>query len=200
MPPQRPELPREFIAAHKRRRMMDAMAELCSERGYEATKIADVVRRAKVARKTLYDNFAGKEELFLDCFDTTVAEAEAAVNAACEAAGSAWGSRMEAGLEAFLAFVAANPATAQLCVVSAQSASPIAAERYDAAVERFVIRLRDSAPAGANRPQALEEALVGGLAWIVHQQVRAAGAATAPQLLPELREFMFAPYQGVAKG
>ena len=40
--------------------MMDAMAELCSERGYAATKIADVVSRAGVARKTLYDNFSGK--------------------------------------------------------------------------------------------------------------------------------------------
>lgn len=203
-PPSRPELPREFVAAHKRRRMMDAMAELCAEQGYEATKVADIVRRAKVARKTLYDNFAGKEELFLACFDTTVAEAEAAVDASCDAAGpadgSAWGPRMEAGLEAFLAFVAANPAAAQLCVVSAQGASPVAADRYDEAVERFVTRLRDSAPAGANRPQTLEEALVGGLAWIVHQQIRGAGAGSAAELLPELREFMLTPYQGVARG
>ena len=57
----RPQLPQEFVAAHKRRRMIDAMAELCAEQGYEATKIADVVRRAHVARKTLYDNFSGKE-------------------------------------------------------------------------------------------------------------------------------------------
>ncbi|MGN6201020.1 MAG: helix-turn-helix domain-containing protein, partial [Solirubrobacterales bacterium] len=61
----RPELPREFVASHKRRRMMDAIAELTAEQGYEATKIADIVRRAAVARKTLYDNFDGKEDLFL---------------------------------------------------------------------------------------------------------------------------------------
>ena len=42
----RPELPREFVASHKRRRMMDAVAELVAEKGYEATKIADIVRRA----------------------------------------------------------------------------------------------------------------------------------------------------------
>ena len=73
----RPQLPPEFIAAHKRRRMIDAMAELCAEQGYEATKIADVVRRAHVARKTLYDNFYGKEELFLAAFDSAIAEAGA---------------------------------------------------------------------------------------------------------------------------
>ena len=80
----RPQLPQEFIAAHKRRRMIDAMAELCAEQGYEATKIADVVRHAHVARKTLYDNFSGKEELFLAAFDLTVTEAEAEVAEACD--------------------------------------------------------------------------------------------------------------------
>ena len=81
----RPQLAQEFVAAHKRRRMIDAMADLCAERGYEATKIADVVRRAHVARKTLYDNFSGKEELFLAAFDTTLVDAEADVAAACDA-------------------------------------------------------------------------------------------------------------------
>src|SRR6202012_5459531 len=95
----RPQLPPEFVAAHKRRRMIDAMAELCAEQGYEATKIADVVRRAHVARKTLYDNFSGKEELFLATFDTTVAAADAAVVEACDSIDSAdWEERAEAVL------------------------------------------------------------------------------------------------------
>jgi AcrR family transcriptional regulator len=204
MPASRPELPREFVAAHKRRRMMDAMAELCAEKGYEATRIADVVRRAKVARKTLYDNYAGKEELFLACFDTTVAEAEAAVDAVCDAAGpadgTAWGARMEAGLEAFLDFVAVHPDAARLCVVDAPGAFAAAAARYDAAIDSFVARLRDSAPAGGERPATLEEALIGGLAWIVHQQIRGPGGIAAGDLLPQLREFLLTPYQGVAKG
>src|ERR1044072_7343375 len=68
-PSPRPPLPPEFIALHKQRRIMDALAELTSEQGYEATKISDIVRRAGVARKTLYDNFEGKEEVFLATFD-----------------------------------------------------------------------------------------------------------------------------------
>ena len=51
--PTRPLLPREFVAVHKRRRVMDAIAELSAEQGYEATSIADIVRRAGIARKTL---------------------------------------------------------------------------------------------------------------------------------------------------
>ena len=73
--PVRPALSREFVAGHKRRRIMDAIAELTAEQGYDATKIGDIVRRAGVARKTLYDNFEGKEEVFLSAFDTAVDEA-----------------------------------------------------------------------------------------------------------------------------
>src|SRR3954447_15381069 len=80
----RPELPREFVAGHKRRRMMDAVAELTAEQGYEATKIADIVRRAAGARKKLYDNFAGKEALFPPPVDATLGEMRVTVEEACE--------------------------------------------------------------------------------------------------------------------
>src|SRR6201989_677584 len=127
----RPQLPPEFVSAHKRRRMIDAMSELCAEQGYEATKIADVVGRARVARKTLYDNFSGKEELFLAAFDTTLADADAAVAAAlAPIATGEWEGRTEAGLSALLEFVAAHPAAARLCLVEAPAATPASALRY----------------------------------------------------------------------
>jgi AcrR family transcriptional regulator len=119
--------------------MIDAMSELCAEQGYEATKIADVVRRAHVARKTLYDNFSGKEELFLAAFDLTLAEAEAVVAAACEGIDEKdWEARTEAGMRALLEFVAGHPAEAKLCLVEAPAAGPESAARYEAALEGAV--------------------------------------------------------------
>jgi AcrR family transcriptional regulator len=196
----RPQLPQEFVAAHKRRRMIDAMAELCAEQGYEATKIADVVRRAHVARKTLYDNFSGKEELFLAAFDTTLADAEAEVAEACDAIDPAeWEARTEAGLRALLEFVAAHPDVSQLALVEAPAASLTSAARYEAALEGFIARLREAAPPGPGRPATLEEALVGGTVWIVQRQVRRGAAADAPALLSELTEFVVSPYRSVGK-
>jgi AcrR family transcriptional regulator len=196
----RPQLPQEFIAAHKRRRMIEAMSELCAEQGYEATKIADVVRRAHVARKTLYDNFSGKEDLFLAAFDTTLADAEAEVAEACDAIPAAeWEARTEAGLRAVLEFVAANPAASRLALVEAPAASPAAAARYDAALEGFIARLREAAPPGPRRPSTLEEALVGGTVWIVQRQVRRGDATEAVELLSELTEFVISPYRRVGK-
>jgi AcrR family transcriptional regulator len=196
----RPQLPQEFVAAHKRRRMVDAMAELCAEQGYEATKIADVVRRAHVARKTLYDNFSGKEELFLAAFDTTLVDAEAKVAEACDAIDPAdWEARTEAGLGALLEFAAAHPDAARLALVEAPAASPTSAARYEAALEGFIARLREAAPPGPGRPATLEEALVGGTVWIVQRQVRRGAVADAPELLPELTEFIVSPYRSVGK-
>jgi AcrR family transcriptional regulator len=196
----RPQLPPEFVAAHKRRRMIDAMSELCAEQGYEATKIADVVRRAHVARKTLYDNFAGKEELFLAAFDTTLADADQAVTGACEAAATDdWAARTEAGLRAVLEFVAANPAAARLCLVEAPAATRASAKRYNATIESYISRLRREAPPTPSRPATLEEALIGGAAWIVQRQIRRGDAADAVDLLPELTEFVTSPYRSVGK-
>jgi AcrR family transcriptional regulator len=180
--------------------MIDAMAELCAEQGYEATKIADVVRRAHVARKTLYDIFSGKEELFLAAFDLTVAEAEAQVAEACEPiAAEDWQARTEAGLRALLEFVTAHPAEAKLCLVEAPAACPESAARYEAALEGFIAGLREAAPPSSARPATLEEALVGGTVWIVQREVRRDAADRATDLFPELAQFVTSPYRDVGK-
>jgi AcrR family transcriptional regulator len=198
--PTRPELPRKFVAAGKRRRIMNAMAELCAEQGYEATKIADVVRRAGVARKTLYDNFDGKEEVFLAAFDSAVEEIVQLTEEACEGAEGEWIDRVAAGLRAFLTYVAENPATTRMCIVEAVSATPAASARYDAALRRFVELLRLSTPAETGLPATIEETLVGGVVWIMHQQIRRDEAERAMDLMPELLGFILSPYEGAAKG
>jgi AcrR family transcriptional regulator len=195
----RPELPREFVASHKRRRMMDAIAELTAESGYEATKIADIVRRAAVARKTLYDNFDGKEDLFLSAIDTTLAEMRVVVEEACASAEGTGEAGIIAGLEALLDFIAAHPAASRMCMVEAISATPSSARLYDAAMRDFVELFRKSAPEGADLPETIEESLVGGVAWIVQLQIRRGETEQAPELLPELSQFVLSPYLGVGE-
>lgn len=196
----RPELPKEFVASHKRRRMMDAVAELVARQGYEATKIADIVRRAAVARKTLYDNFDGKEDLFLSAVDASLNEMRVVVEEACERInGGPPEDRIVAGLEALLGFVADHPSAARMCMVEAISATPSSARLYDVAMHEFVELLRKSAPDGADLPETIEESLAGGIAWILQQQIRRGEAEQASELLPELSQFVLSPYLGVVK-
>jgi AcrR family transcriptional regulator len=197
--PVRPALSREFVAGHKRRRIMDAIAELTAERGYDATKIGDIVRRAGVARKTLYDNFEGKEEVFLTAFDTAVDEALERIEADCAAVDGGWEERVQAGLAAFLRYIAENPALARMCMIEALSATQTATERYEAAMQRFVDLTKQTVPQDDQLPDTIEETLVGGVAWIVYQQIRRQEAEQAEDLLPELSEFMLAPFHGAAE-
>lgn len=195
----RPELPREFVASHKRRRMMEAIAELTAEKGYETTKIADIVRRAAVARKTLYDNFDGKEDLFLSAVNTTLTEMRVVVEEACERNEGSAEDGIVAGLEALLNFIAAHPAATRMCMVEAIAATPSSARLYDAGMHAFVELLRQGAPGGADLPATIEESLVGGVAWVLQLQVRRGDAECAPELLSELSQFVLSPYLGVGK-
>jgi AcrR family transcriptional regulator len=194
----RPELPREFVAGHKRRRMMDAIAELTAEQGYEATKIADIVRRAAVARKTLYDNFDGKEDLFLSAVDATLGEMRVVVEEACERSDSPE-DQVVAGLEALLEFIAEHPAATRMCMVESISATRSSARLYDAGMRDFVDLLRNSGLDNSDLPGTIEESLVGGVAWILQQQIRRDEAERVGELLPELSQFVLSPYLGVGK-
>jgi AcrR family transcriptional regulator len=197
--PVRPALSREFVAVHKRRRIMDAIAELTAEQGYDATKIGDIVSRAGVARETLYDNFEGKEEVFLAAFDTAVDEALQRIEADCAEVEGGWEDRIQAGLASFLRYVAENPALARMCMIEALSATQAATERYEAAMQRFVELTKRTVPQDDQLPETIEETLVGGVAWIVYQQIRRKEAEKAEELLPELSEFMLAPFHGAAE-
>jgi AcrR family transcriptional regulator len=197
--PVRPTLPREFVASHKRRRIMDAIAELTAEQGYDATKIGDIVRRAGVARKTLYDNFEGKEEVFLAAFDAAFDEVLKQIEADCAEVEEGWEEKVQAGLAAFLRYVAENPALARMCMIEALSATPAATERYEAAMQRFVELTKHTVPQDDHLPETIEETLVGGVAWIIYQQIRRDDAEKAEDLLPELSEFMLAPYKSSAR-
>lgn len=197
--PVRPALSREFVAVHKRRRIMDAIAELTAEQGYDATKIGDIVSRAGVARKTLYDNFEGKEEVFLAAFDAAVDEVLQRIEADCAEVVGGWEERVQVGLASFLRFIAENPALARMCMIEALSATQVATERYEAAMQRFVELTKRTVPQDDQLPETIEETLVGGVAWIVYQQIRRGEAEKAEELLPELSEFMLAPFHGAAE-
>jgi AcrR family transcriptional regulator len=200
LPGQQP-LSRDFIARHQRARIIDGLAREVSEKGYRAVTVADVVRRSGVARNTFYEHFRSKE----DCF---VAGQRLAMSAALErvvdAAGEIedWPHRVAAGLAAFLRYVAEQPALARTCMVDALGAAPGAVQCYEESLQAFVslFRLgRDVSPHGRELPEALEEALIGGVFWILHQRLL---VDEEPEqivaLLPALVEFTLAPYLGAA--
>jgi AcrR family transcriptional regulator len=197
-PPGRQPLPREFIARHQRARIISALAQETAANGYRAVTVSDIVRRAGIARNTFYENFSSKEGCFLAAQEFAVKEALGKI---VDAAGrvESWPRRVEAGLAAFLHYVAGEPALARTCMVEALSAGPAAVERYEQSLQTFVslFRLgRDTSDRGADLPETLEEAIVGGIFWIIYQRIILGETERIEELLPQLLEFALTPYLG----
>jgi AcrR family transcriptional regulator len=196
--PGRQPLSREFVVQHQRNRIVAALAQEASEKGFHAVTVADVVKRAGVARNTFYGIFASKEECFLATQEHAMSTA---LERVVEAAGrlESWPQRVRAGLTAFLDYVADEPALARACMVEALTAGPAAVEYYEESQQAFIslFRLgRDVSPHREELPETLEEAIIGGVFWLVYQRLASGEADAIEELLPELVEFALTPYLG----
>jgi AcrR family transcriptional regulator len=196
--PGRQQLPREFVTRHQRVRIIGALALEISEQGYRGVTVSDVVKRAGIARNTFYENFRSKEDCFL-------AAQEFAMSSALErvvgAAGGIedWPRRVCAGLAAFLGYVIEEPTLARTCMVEALSAGPAAVRYYEESQQAFISLFklgRDVSPHGADLPETFEEAIIGGVFWIVYQRLARAETQAIDDLLPQLIEFSLTPYLG----
>jgi len=201
MPPGRHLVPREFITQNQRERMLLATAELVAERGYQKTTIELIAKTARVALSTFYEQFSSKEECFLAAFDESVAAA-GEVFAELLDAEQPWADQIAAGLEIFLEMVVAEPSRARLCIVEAQAAGGEALARYQAMLESVAPKLREGRefnPRASRLPDGLEVAIVGGLAWLIHQRLIADRIDGIKALLPEMLQVTLTPYLGEAE-
>lgn len=191
-------MPREFITRHQRARIIAALAEETAEKGYRGVTVAHIVKRAGIARNTFYENFSSKEDCFLAAQKFAMSAAlERVVTAAGEL--DDWPRRVRAGLTAFLAYVAEEPALARTCMVESLSAGPASVKYYEESQQAFVSLFqlgRDVSPHGGELPETLEEALIGGVFWIVYQRLTGPESVDIGELLPELTEFILTPYLG----
>jgi AcrR family transcriptional regulator len=194
-PSARPRISPSVVSGYRRRRILYAFAALCSEQGYEATTISDLAKGAAVARKSIYDNFDGKEGVLLAAFDFGREQIAQRIEAACAEADGEWGERVEAGLGALLAFVAEQPDLAWLCVFEARGATAAGAERYERALDGFAATVREAAPEGTSLAEPTLDALLGGVVWVIQRQLGGGEEESVEDLLPELVEFALMPYR-----
>jgi AcrR family transcriptional regulator len=118
----------EEVRRDQRERLQTALIELIAERGYQAVRILDLTKLARVSRPTFYSLYADKEELFLAAYDEIVQRTGRAIMAAYRAQGSP-GERLRQAIRAFAELAAAEPDAVSLMVLGALGAGPRALER-----------------------------------------------------------------------
>jgi AcrR family transcriptional regulator len=198
LPRGRHGLPRRFIVHNQRERMLLAVAEAVAEQGFATTTVADIIARARLSRRTFYEHFADKEECFLAAYDTVVEQLLSAVGQAYEQA-EGWTQKVHDGLETFLAYLAAEPAFARMCIVEVVAAGPEARSRRDAAMRVFVDFLepgRAETPRGLRVPDLAADVVVGGIYEIIYSRLQRDAADELVEMLPELLYCALVPYIG----
>lgn len=188
-----------MLARGQRERIMLSMAALVAKRGYQATSVEKIVKRAKMSRGTFYLHFENREDCLFALIDEGVAGARRQVEmAAAEYAGD-WPQEICAALIAFLDFVAENPALARTCLVESVTAGSAATARYDEAMRLPVPALargRELADPSRTLPDTLEDSIVGGIVWMVHQRLLHNEIDQIRGLLPAILKFALTPYIG----
>lgn len=191
-------LSREQILESQRERLLAAIAQEVAAKGYRATTITDVVKRASVSTRDFYEHFDGKEACFLAAFEAVRDHLEGIV-ADAAAAEPDWPHQVIAALRAALEFFAAEPELARLCLVEPVSATPAIAIRFREVVLTYLPALargRGESAVGEALPPSTEDSLLGGILSLATRSILAGETAELPSLLPSLVEFTLTPYLG----
>jgi AcrR family transcriptional regulator len=192
---------REQVAHHQRERLIAGLAEAVAEKGYAAVTLSDIVKHAKVSRRVFYANFESKEQCFLAAFEVVVEHLRELVAEATEGIDE-WPRQAIAATRAVLAFLAAEPDLAGLCLVESRGAGPAVTARFNQAVGEMAPLLRrgrGERDEGERLPASTEESTIGSLVSLVYRKVAASEAARLEDLLPDCAELVLLPYLGPTK-
>ena len=91
-----------------RGRLLDGLADSITDRGYRDTTVADVVRNAKTSKRTFYDQFASKEECFIELLRRDNQTMIDGILAAVDLEASPYG-QVDTALNAYIDHIAARP-------------------------------------------------------------------------------------------
>ena len=170
---------RDDVALGQRARLLAAMA-----RGRRRARLSGDHGRRRRPRgrglaRTFYEQFASKEACFLEAYrhGIDVLDAEVA-RAVAEAPAGDWRAQLRAGIRAYLATLAAEPAFARTYLLEIHAAGEAALAERSAGMRRFAARYRATAaapPAPASRTPRPLFVLCAGTEQLCAERLRDAG-------------------------
>jgi AcrR family transcriptional regulator len=127
--------------AHRRGRILWALATCMADKGYQSTTIADIARVARVSKTVVYAHFRDKEHCLLELYSRAndrVLETVREAQADAHARGLPWRDRLRAGIAAYLGSLADGPSVAWAALVEVQAAGRPALALRREVINRYV--------------------------------------------------------------
>ena len=178
--------------AHRRGRILRALATCMAEKGYQATTIADIARAGRVSKTVVYAHFRDKEQCMLELYSRAtdhVLETVRRAKQEGQAAGLPWRDRLRAVIGAYLEALAAGPAVAWAAMVEVQAAGRSALALRRVVITRYVDLITTfAADLAAQYPDEIRPvrrelviAAVGGINELILARVEQGDAARLPE-------------------
>jgi AcrR family transcriptional regulator len=178
--------------------LVAAFTKAVAEQGYRAVTLDSVARAAGIPRARVEARFASAEDGLAAAQEAFLERLWLEVVDAC-AAPAGWPRKVAAGLACALGALGEAGGPARAFTVEATGSSLAAAERQLALTRRFAGLLaggRRLYPRAAAMPPLGEEVLVGGVAAMAADLLRAEEPAALLARRPELTEMLLIPYLG----
>ncbi|KAB2342334.1 TetR/AcrR family transcriptional regulator [Actinomadura rudentiformis] len=185
----------ETVAENQRDRLVDAFVEVVAEHGYPQATISRITHAAGVTKKAFYDHFADREECFRTAYEQGTDLIVARVEEARKGAAS-WTEGVLAAMRTLLEMLAGQPRFARVSVVEINSAPPGVRRGRTRSLEGFRALLTAPEPGVAGVPDAVADAVVGGVYSAIYLKVDAGRAAELPELVSSLTYFVLLPLLG----
>jgi AcrR family transcriptional regulator len=179
-----------------RRRLLDAMIETAALRGYDRTTVSRVLSSADVQEAVFSEHFHDKHDCFMQAVDDLIDRVERSALEQFQRAAP-WAERVRAALASLLQALASHPDGARVVLVEMLGAGPEACERHRSALALFASLVEEGRTHSPNRehlPAQTSEAVVGGIASIVHRRVLQGSTAELPALHADLTHFALLPF------
>jgi AcrR family transcriptional regulator len=204
-PQRRRALPREFVEAHQRQRVVVAIAELAHEHGGSgALTAAQIIARARMSRNTFYELFGSKDNGVRFAFQASYEFLFEPVRVAGEGS-EPWLGRLCGALDALLAGAVAEPLLAELCLIHSLAALT---DGEGCAYQTAVVTMSEliGGGRGAAReelggthptpPSEVEEFLARAIVSLVALRIRQGAVEELPGHRDELVRLVATPFFG----
>lgn len=136
------QLTAEDVAADQRNRLLAAIVQFIPAKGYLATSVADLIKRAGVSRRTFYELYPNREELLKSAFETDAELSIEADRVACERSGGPT-RQLEALMRRLCRGAGEHPGTAMLLAVEIAAAGPNGYELRGALMSDYATLIRE---------------------------------------------------------
>ena len=196
------KLPAQQIERSQRHRSYFALVQTVADKGYGATTVADICRRARISKSTFYAQFKDKEACYLSAYRIAHDELVAAIVGGQDHQAG-WQQRIQESVRAYLRYNQDNPAVARSFLVEIHAVGEKAWALRDwgheafARMQRGLYRVRRGAqPTIPELPDELFMAMVAALEEMVCSFVRRNLVDRITQLEPRALFLLEAVYGG----